>query len=401
MYKRVRLGAALTACAVVAGMVAPSAQAEPEAAPVDQITGSLVQIKTVVTGSIFVKFDVENSVEGWSSPITRTVVCAGVAVEATRVVTSASCTDPNSYAIASKMREQATKEILMRDGRSESAADTVSPIGAGQKWKPVADPAHPDDPADVTITVRGLGNDGGMVQATQQASTFGTGELTGAVSLLTLNSALDGLEPALFSDEVPTLGSTVFLAGPSSGSFDGPAPKAQLRKTDIIAMPTDDGKTSIELGLDARPQDMGGPVVDADGVVVGLMTRSDSPSGVEAASLHRYLAAKGVTFAEPAAPARSSSIWLWLGPVIAVAVLLVGLVAFMLLRRRRPQIPQTGRAPGQAEQLYPGQPYTGEFPGQPLPSQLLQGQPHPGQHFPQAPYPGHQPPHAPPPPARQ
>ncbi|MFT3661470.1 MAG: hypothetical protein QM809_08745 [Gordonia sp. (in: high G+C Gram-positive bacteria)] len=378
MFKLLRAGSA-AAVVVALGLVAPAAaHAEPSAkasAPTDEISGALVQIKTVVTGAVYVKFDEPGTVYGWSSPITKEFLCTGVAVEKDRIVTSASCTDPKSFAIASEFRKKATEEILIRDGRTPSVAEMVSNIGAGQKWDVVASAEKPDQPAQVAISVRGLGEQSSVTTATMEASTFATDQLSGPVALLKAGTEIGGIKPAIFAEEQSALGSTVFVAAPGSNRFDGPAPKPVLRESEIASIPVDNGHPELKLTGESKPQELGAPLVDADGVVVGLLPYSESTTAVDGARLYGWLASKGVTFAEPEPEKKPLSIWVWLGPVIGVvALLVIGGIVWFVVRGRRKRRAQSGAGAPQ-----PGWMPNQQLPGQQFPSQPFLAQQYPGQ----------------------
>ena len=446
MVRSFRAGAAVAACAATLALTAPVvAHAEPEAAgPVDRVTGGLVQIKSVITGSVFVHFDVENGMKEWSRPVTVTKECTGVAVEGDRIVTSASCVDPKSYGILSTMRGEGAVAVGEANRKTEGVLELLRTLGEGQKWTVASSPDSPDSPPTITTTVRRVGEDASATSpANLEASTYGVDGQPPLTALLKLNQELEGVSPLPFSEEEMKLGDPVYVASPTAATFDGPPAKAALRKSTVARIPVENGDRSPKIDGETKPQEFGAVVVDEDGVVVGLMPYGELQTAVDASSVRKYLLTKDVEFASLETE-EESNLWLWLGPVLGVVGLLViGGVVFLVVRRRRKkalaqpaqangfvgQFPQDaqqqhqfgqpgqfGAQPGQAGQYgqpgqapqygqagqygaqpgqYDAQPQTPQF-GRPQPGQQYQPgqQPQPGQQYgqpPSGPQPGQPP----------
>ena len=291
---------------------------------------------------------------------------------------------------------------------ARDARPLLDRLAESQKWTVSGSPGDSRSAPKASATVRRLAVEG--LPPVSVPATVVADETSGSqpLGLLSMTTPMDGLTPLPVAASAPTPGDRVLMAAPSSEDFDAAAPAVSMVQGTVAKQ----GDIGFDLSIHAASKDIGTAILTPEGLVIGVMESASEPWTTLPAELRAFVEANGgeTISAYPEPADESSSMWLWLGPVIGVAALVVvGAVTVVVVRSRR----KKALAATMAGSPFAGAPFGGPPVGQaPLtgPASQHGGQPpqygHPGPGYQQRLQPfGQQPPapshgapyHAPPP----
>ncbi|ALG84411.1 hypothetical protein ACH46_07750 [Gordonia phthalatica] len=330
---------------------------------------SMVQIRTVLTGQVLMEFEPEHI---WSEPIALEYIYAGLVVDDRgTIVTGSGVLNPTAETVLKYFRERALDIVAKRLAFPADRTAYLKGMANATGWKIAESSSSPDSPPKVTNQIRAVGDASSPIP-TQQATIVSAppANTKAVLGLLRATGDVGSLSPLTIAEATPDVGAEVSFGSLSERSFTGPA----MRVTLIDATVTSIDKTQPEsprvlFNANGTNSGWGGPVVDENGVVHGILIGTEPSAATTPAELREFLKANGI---DPAAAttADDSSLWLWLGPLLGVlGLLIIGGIAFVVVRRSRRKSP----APFQAEPfpgapMYPGAPQQ-QYPNPQSPNQ--------------------------------
>ncbi|GAB19222.1 hypothetical protein GOEFS_077_00140 [Gordonia effusa NBRC 100432] len=356
-------------------MAAPAAQAAPEKSISGQVGPSIVFIRTIYKAFVQVPL---RSGTVWTPEMSLTTTCTGYAVDTKgSIATAGHCVNGKDDEILNAFREKTIEMLADELKWSDAEATANYKAAVAAKWPVSGSTSDSSSGPSRAVSVQQPSGSGQVLTdwITAEVVDFQTFD-DGDNAILRI--ANQPLVPLAISPNAPEPGQAITAVG-----FPGAV--RIVTDTSIIPQPsyktgtvssrqvTGKGVTKTEISAGMGKGMSGGPTVDANGNVVGT---NSSVATDETASfdfitdniaLRSYLESHGVTLAAPHSDDSESTAlnkWVWLGPSIGVAALIVLLLIAMLVRRSRKRKARSGFG-------NLGGPYGSGFPG---PQQTFTGQ---------------------------
>lgn len=383
-------GGATLLCALLS--VQPVADATPNKSIADRVGPSLVHITTEYSGDVEVPFT-DGSL--WVGDLSMKAGCTGYIVDpAGYIATAGHCVNDKEEDVLNGLREQAVIEVAKQLGRDKEWAVNALEVAKREKWK-VRDGSGAADALDRKVTIRQPVADTRIFAEETPVEVVDFQEFDEGDNAILKVSPPSGPLPALvISDKVPAPGDAItsigFPGAVGKVVDQSTVPQPSYKSGSVSSRQTvEAGIVRTEVSAEMGTGMSGGPTVDANAEVIGTNsfgTRTDMLASfvftTDNVALRTYLQSHGVTLQAEKHDSVGASMWLWLGPLIAVLViaLIVGIVLLVRRGNKRPPMPMPGGPgmPGTAAMpMGPQGPPTGTggFPSAPPPTR-------PGPQFP-------------------
>ncbi|GAA3970648.1 S1 family peptidase [Gordonia caeni] len=400
---------ALTTAAVLAVLSGGGpASADQSDSVANRVGPSLVFIETEFTARVQVPFVTGSR---WTDSLTVTGNCTGYVVDpAGYVATAGHCVNNKDESILNSFRQQAVTFVARIQGRDQAWVSRLSQQASEEKWPVAAEGVTDGASREVRLRQPTGGTQAFPDWTPVDVVAFQDFE-QGDNAVLKVANPPDGLRALVVSDRAPEPGEEVVAVGfpgavQSTNESEAIAQPSYKNGTVSSRQTTGSGLVRTEISAVLGRGMSGGPTVDENAQVIGTNSAGASLTDERASfnfitdnvALRGYLEQNGVTLAAPERKSSSVNMWLWLGPLLGLAVLvLLAVAAWLLLRRRKRPASNAGPAgpvpPGPVPP-YPGGPYPG--PQQPGPQRAAAQQPavrrhdarQPGAGGSAAPYPG-------------
>ena len=300
------------------------------------LSASIVQISTVITGQVLMEFIPDKI---WSEQVSIRYTQAGFAVDDRgTIVSGGSPFDVADEWNLQLLRDKALDIVAERLNFEPSRTEYLKGISKGLKWKVAESESNPDAPPKAEIKVRSIG-EGSPVIGEQGATLVALQPIDrkARLALIRATGDSDGLTPLPIATETPQISDEVTFGSLSGQDFSAALPQLMFVDTTVTSVEEDALQGSrVKFAAVSPEAGWGGPVLDADGVIQGVIINSDPSMASTPEGLREFLTANDVEPTDAAAEDEGTSLWLWLGPALGVlGLLLLGGIVFFIVRRGR------------------------------------------------------------------
>ncbi len=309
----------------------------------ETVKHSLVKVWIAYTGWVQVPGDYfADGQPQWFKTVAE-FTCTGFVVDSSGyIATAGHCVDNNSEDTKAGIRQAWVYDLVEKGKLAESAADALLQRANGQQWPVVG--YDRGSPPERQIEVMQPDGPGRVIEqwTTVQVVQFQPAK-NGDNALLKVVESKP-LEPLVVADKDPASGESLTAVG-FPGMMGRATDKSRLPQPSFTSgsvsgqQVSDTGVPVTEVNANFMPGMSGGPAINSDGEVVGLVSQGYGTRGnnfiTDAAGLRAFLVQNGVHLAQRPAPAKSLP-WIWVGSAAAaVALLLPALMVPLVLRHRR------------------------------------------------------------------
>ncbi len=335
----------IVAAAVMLGLLlsGPRAMAENQVALNEKVKHSVVEVWTTWTG--YVQFPAQYMTSGnakWYKTVAATS-CTGFVVDSSGfIATAGHCVDNGSEDTKAMVRQQLIDDLVQNGELRAADEDKWVQTANTEQWlvegydrgSPIerkVEVLQPDGPGRVI-------DQWTTVQVVQYQPTA-----QGDNALLQVVESKP-LEPLVIADKIPASGETLTAVG-FPGNVGRITDRSRLPQPSFTSG-TVSGEQVLANGLPVTEVSVnfvhgmsGGPTVDSDGEVVGVISRGFLTQGnnfiTNAPALRTFLLQNGVHLAQRPAPVKPFP-WIWvIVGAAAIALLVSALVVSLVLRRRK------------------------------------------------------------------
>ncbi|MGO9155760.1 S1 family peptidase [Mycobacterium sp.] len=322
---------------------ADNRHAESAVAINEKVKHSLVEVWIEYTGWVQVPGDYfPDGQPEWFKAVAP-FTCTGFVVDPSGLIATAGhCVDNTSEDTKAGIREEWVYSLVQQGKLPESAADALLQRANGQQW-PVVGNDRGSPPERQVEVMQPDGPDRVIDQwTTVQVVQFQPAN-NGDNALLKVVESKP-LEPLVVADKAPASGEPLTVVG-FPGMMGRATDKSRLPQPSFTSGSVSGQQVSgtgvpvSEVNVNFMPGMSGGPAINSDGEVVGLVSQGYGTRGnnfiTDAAGLRAFLLQNGVHLAQRPAPAESFP-WIWVDSAAAAVVLLLpALTVPLVLRHRR------------------------------------------------------------------
>ncbi|MFD3458307.1 serine protease [Nocardia fluminea] len=353
------MAAALAAASlafVIPLTAAPITHADDPPPGVGDLEKSIVFVETTYTG--YVLFPAKAGGYKWSDKIVGYSGCTGFFVSKTGdIATAGHCVDP-----AVSGREKVINKFLKGQGRDDLRTEAMQnwKVEGEQTGAPIARTVKIVQPSSVKDHVIGEWTTAQVVDF----QPFAEGD-----NALLKYSTSEETPPLVVSDSDPAIGDQLTAIGFPGiiRDFEDPGPASSVNrpsfKTGTVSSHqiSEDGVPRTEVSIDIQGGMSGGPTVGADNEVMGVNSFGYAKGGADvpglnyitdATDLRAFLSSHDVPLAQPEAPAKSVP-WALFASIAVAVLVLIGVVLFLLVFRKKPATPQGPSFPAGVPPQYP------------------------------------------------
>lgn len=322
------------------------ARADQSESIANKVGPSLVFLETEFTARVQVPFV---SGSRWTEPLTVTGNCTGYVVDpAGYVATAGHCVNNKDEAILNSFRMKALTLVAQIQRRDRAWVEQHYEQAVEQKW-PVTGEGVTDGAA-AEVRLRQPTGDTQLFPDWTAVDVVAFQNFDEGDNAVVKVAPPDGLRALVISDRAPEPGDEVVAVGfpgavQSSNDSEAIAQPSYKNGTVSSRQTTGSGLVRTEISAVLGKGMSGGPTVDENGQVIGTNSAGASLTDERASfnfitdniALRSYLEQNGVTLAAAPRTSSGTGLWIWLGPLIGVAVLALLAVAGLLIwRRKRP-----------------------------------------------------------------
>lgn len=338
---------ALTTAALLAVLSGGGpASADQSGSVASRVGPSLVFLETEFTARVQVPFVTGSR---WTEPLTVTGNCTGYVVDPTGyIATAGHCVNNKDEAILNAFRQQAVAFVGRLQGRDQAWVTRLSKQAAEEGW-PVTGEGVTDGASREVRLRQPTGDTQAFPDWTPVDVVAFQDFEQGDNAVVKVANPPDGLRALVISDRAPEPGDEVIAVGfpgavQSTNESEDIAQPSYKNGTVSSRQTTGSGLVRTEISAVLGKGMSGGPTVDENSQVIGTNSAGASLTDERASfnfitdnvALREYLEQNGVTLAAPERRSSSVNMWLWLGPLLGIAVLvLIAVGAWLLLRRRK------------------------------------------------------------------